>query len=71
VNFGEALELLKAGEQVCRAGWHGKDMYLYLENGADNFLPCIVIVTPEGEHQPGWLASQADLLAEDWEQVEE
>ena len=33
-------------------------------------LPCFVMLTAEGAHQPGWLASQADMLAEDWIEVE-
>ena len=32
--------------------------------------PYIAMWTADGEWQPGWLASQADLLAEDWELVE-
>ena len=28
--------------------------------------PCIAMFTAQGTHQPGWLASQADMLAEDW-----
>ena len=30
----------------------------------------IVMWTAQGVWQPGWLASQADMLAEDWEVVE-
>ena len=30
MNFGEALEALKAGKKVARAGWNGKGMYIYL-----------------------------------------
>ena len=32
--------------------------------------PYIVMWTAQGTWQPGWLASQPDLLAEDWEVVE-
>jgi hypothetical protein len=31
----------------------------------------IVMWTVQGVWQPGWLASQADMLAEDWELVED
>ena len=31
--------------------------------------PYIVMWTAKGQWQPGWLASQADMLAEDWEVV--
>ena len=32
--------------------------------------PCFAMLTARGQWQPGWLASQADMLAEDWEVVE-
>ena len=71
MNFGVALELLKAGEKVARAGWNGKGMWIVLIPGdirADNgiMMPCIGMKTAQGAMQPGWLASQADLLADDW-----
>lgn len=34
------------------------------------FQPSITMYTAQGEMQPGWLASQEDLLSEDWEVVE-
>lgn len=86
-DFGWALEMLKGGAQVRRAGWNGKGMWLCLmpamviPAGTVNartkpFVPpgqditCgayIVMWTAQGVWQPGWLASQADMLAEDWE----
>ena len=70
MTFGEALERLKEGQRVSRAGWNGKGMYLILETfkGFDDpaFEPCIVMFTADKKYQPGWLASQADMLAEDW-----
>jgi hypothetical protein len=33
----------------------------------EKYEPCIVMFTAQQKHQPGWLASQADMLAEDWE----
>jgi hypothetical protein len=82
MNIGQAIEALKAGNLIRRAGWNGKGMHLYLEDslhyaagggslkGAERtYEPCIVMFTAQGKHQPGWLASQADLLAEDWEVV--
>ena len=83
MDFGEALVLIKAGRCVARKGWNGKGMYIYLENALKavhregvykgqirNFAPAIVMFTAQLTHQPGWLASQADLLAEDWGEVE-
>jgi hypothetical protein len=82
MNIGQAIEALKAGNLIRRAGWNGKGMHLYLEDslhyatggGAHKgtertYEPCIVMFTAQGKHQPGWLASQADLLADDWEVV--
>ena len=33
-------------------------------------LPVLVLRTAKGDLQPGWLASQNDMLADDWEVVE-
>ncbi len=35
------------------------------------FQPSFTMYTAKGDMQPGWLASQADMLAEDWEVVNE
>ena len=35
VSFGHAIELLKGGHRVARAGWNGKDMFLSLVKGRD------------------------------------
>jgi len=74
MNIGKAIQALKNGRKVGRTEWNGKNMYLYLmfylRSGSPSpfgLEPCICIVTAQGKHQPGWLASQADLLAEDWE----
>ena len=71
ISFGKALEALKRGERITRKGWNGKNMSVFLETNitaGDNvpLLPCIVMRTVAGKYQPGWLASQADMLAEDW-----
>ncbi len=65
MTFSQALELLKRGDHIARQGWNGKGMYLYLWQDL-GFQPCIVMYTADKKHQPGWLASQADLLADDW-----
>lgn len=86
MNFGQALELLKSGSRVARAGWNGKGMWLcymppvVIPDGVVNgrtrkFVPSgdltvggyFVMWTAQGVWQPGWIASQADMLAEDWE----
>jgi hypothetical protein len=68
MNFGEAIEALKAGERVTRLGWNGKDMWLALQVPDEHSkmtLPYIYMKTVQGDLVP-WLASQTDMLAEDW-----
>lgn len=79
MSFGHALELLKRGEKVARKGWNGKGMFLFLATGkqfeSDNLgdqLPEIVndvicMKTAQNTICIGWLASQTDILADDWE----
>ncbi len=93
MNFGKALEALKEGKIVRRAGWNGKGLSLILKRGiqaVDNShesvqgvsidlmdvgdygittrLPHIEIYYPDGVHC-AWLASQTDMLANDWQEV--
>ena len=68
-DIGWAVCQLKAGKRVTRPGWSGSGMHLYLRCfvvPGVTFEPCIVMHTAQGKHQPGWLASQPDLLATDW-----
>lgn len=67
-TFGQALEALKSGERVTREGWNGKDMWLALQVPDEHSkmtLPYIYMKTVQGDLVP-WLASQTDMLAEDW-----
>ena len=68
MTFGEAIEALKVGDRVSRAGWKGKKMWLRLQKpdeSSDMTLPYISMSTVSGDLVP-WLASQTDMLAEDW-----
>lgn len=71
-DFGWAICEIKAGKKVCRAGWNGKGMWLeYVNNKGQMFkdgklLSYIMMKTAQGDFVP-WLASQTDMLAEDWE----
>jgi len=65
MTFGNAIEELELGKNVARRGWNGKGMFLYLAI-FPGFDPCIVMHTAGDTEQPGWLASQADILAKDW-----
>lgn len=67
--FGEAIEALKMGMKVTRPGWNGKGMYLELQRPAPSqkmTLPYIYMFTADENLVP-WLASQTDMLSEDWE----
>lgn len=69
MDFGEAIHHLKSSESVTRQGWNGKGQFLRLWNPdweSDMTLPYIAITTVQGDRVP-WLASQTDMLAEDWE----
>ncbi len=73
LTFGLAIEALKSGKRVARAGWNGKGLWLeYWKPMHDVDLPYIVLMYPvggaaypNGARVP-WLASQTDMLAEDW-----
>ena len=84
MTFGEAIEELKQGKKVARVGWNGKNQYIELatcisyKNASGEIINCeheaignkaIAFVGTSGI-QMGWLASQADMLAEDWILVE-
>lgn len=70
-DFSEALKQLKAGRKVYRKGWNGKRQYLLLQvpdEGSKMTLPYIYICTVQKDFVP-WLASQSDLMAEDWNNI--
>jgi hypothetical protein len=71
IGFEDALTYLKVGQRVSREGWNGKGMWLALQtpdSGSKMTLPYIFMSTAQGDLVP-WLASQTDLLAEDWSVV--
>lgn len=97
MTFGLALEALKRGAKVARAGWNGKGMWISLSGSTTNprniayenfwsknasewartengggaeVLPCILMKTADNRILMGWLASQTDMLAEDWQIVQ-
>lgn len=78
MDFGYALKALKEGCRVARSGWNGKGMWIAIstprsdqgEMGVDldystMTLPFIFMSTVQGDLVP-WLASQTDILADDW-----
>lgn len=73
-TFSEILELLKKGGLAAREGWNGKGLWIELQKPDKDgkmTLPYLYINYPNDNiNTPGakvpWLASQTDLLAEDW-----
>lgn len=107
LSFGQAVELLKEGKLVQRAGWNGKDMFIFMRPHdvlmADfvidkvkslpqavkdyykmqcqeigytpdkveiKFTPFLCMKAADGSIVNGWLASQTDMLATDWVEVQ-
>lgn len=77
MNFGKAIETLKMGARVARKGWNGKGIFLELQVPDEHSKmssPYIYIDTTglqtDNPDAPKslvpWLASQTDMLAEDW-----
>ena len=76
-TFGQALEELKKGNRCFRKGWNGIGIFIELERPDDNSkmtAPYIFMDTrglkTNNKAAPKsivpWLASQTDMLAEDW-----
>lgn len=75
-NFSKALELLKKGECLTRKNWNGKNQYIvigkfvsfinYYTNKYESDNKDTIVFYGTSGIQVGWLASQGDLLAEDW-----
>ena len=68
MNFGDAIDVMHAGDRVARAGWNGRGMWLAIQEPDEHSKmtqPYIYMKTAQGDLIP-WLASQADMLANDW-----
>ena len=79
-GFGDAIKYIKRGLKVKRKGWNGKNQYIQLATGISyksatgEIVNCehdaignmVVAFVGTSGVQLGWLASQADMLAEDW-----
>lgn len=75
--FGHAIEAMKKGRKVARRGWNGKGIFIALHTPSENSKmtgPYIYIDTTglqtDNEDAPKsrvpWLASQTDMLSDDW-----
>ena len=84
MNFGKAIDLIKEGKKVSRKGWNGKNQYIELATNisyknADGEIinikhktmgnKAIAFIGTSGI-QIGWLASQSDMLSDDWELID-
>lgn len=82
MTFGDALEQVKNGKRISRQGWNGKNQYVELATHVSYQNSNGEIINPQHDAfdgsialafvgtsgiQIGWLASQADMLANDWE----
>lgn len=77
LNFGQVIEALRRGMKAQRAGWNGKGIFIELQvpdAGSKMSSPYIFIDTTglqsDNADAPRsrvpWLASQTDMLANDW-----
>ena len=84
MNFGKAIILLKEGKKLRRKGWNGKNQFIELATNisyknADGEIininhktignKAIAFIGTSGI-QIGWLASQSDMLSDDWELID-
>ena len=86
MTFGFAIQAMRAGMKLSRAGWNGKGMFVYYVcmssyqpttqaardffcGGLVPYREYIAMKTVDDEVVP-WVASQTDILAEDWGIVE-
>lgn len=81
LSFGEALAAAKNGKRIQRAGWNGENQFIELATCISYKNPFGEIINADHDAignqafafvgtsgvQVGWLASQADMLAEDWQ----
>lgn len=86
MTFGLAVEALKKGLKVARAGWNGKGMWLFLIQGSNDIAKLhgygfgeyigeptfrdAIFMRTVDNQLVPWTASQTDVLAEDWTLVE-
>ena len=74
MDFGDVVKKMKdRGGRFARAGWNGKNQWIELQvpdKYSKMTLPYIFMKNVQGDLVP-WLASQTDMLADDWMEVKE
>lgn len=86
MTFGEAIAHVKNGKRITRKNWNGKNQFVFLIKGKSlidvvyNYTKeisdlittdVLAIKTSNNQVQVGWLATQTDMLCDDWCIVEE
>ena len=80
MDFGKAIEAVKNGKKIKRTGWNGQDQYVELVSHVSYRRPNGEVVNATNlsignkallfhgtlGDQVGWLASQGDMLSDDW-----
>lgn len=81
MKFGEALEAVKEGKLIARSGWNGKGMFVFqrpedwlstdmivnkVKSLMIKFCSYLCMKDANDNIVNGWLASQSDMLADDW-----
>lgn len=68
LNPGSTAEKLRGRERIAYA--LDKKLFEQGHEGTATRLPNLNLAAGDGSTQTGWVASQLDMLAEDWEAIE-
>lgn len=80
MSFGLAIEAAKKGHKIARRGWNGKGQYIELAHSISYVTADLRVINCNHDSignkafafvgtsgvQMGWLATQSDMLADDW-----
>ena len=80
MDFGHTIRRLKAGGRMARKGWNGKGIFIELQvpDAHSKMTHPYIYINTTGLQTDNpdapkslvpWLASQTDMLAEDWTEV--
>lgn len=80
MNFGQAIESLKQGKKVARQGWNGKGIFIELQvpDAHSKMTHPYIFIDTTGlqtdntaapKNRVPWLASQTDILSDDWNEI--
>lgn len=77
-GFEHALKRVKMGKKMTRIGWNGEGQYIEIgykitytrPDGMIDECDYAIVFHGNSGVQVGWLASQADMLAEDWVEID-